>query len=779
MLSRRRVMSQKIKIAIDISQIKKKVGEVKAAITSLWVNTTKITFGGKKLKNDIKETTAATKELNRTIQQTGRSATNSTAKFSNGLKAMTTEAKGAIGFTKNLVQSFITPWTIAIIAVETLAKTFKYFWDNLTENIQKATARGNSSIKSAERQIKKTQQRTKSINDLIGKLEQLNKLEELSDEQKSVGASLINRLNKEYKVFGITLDETTGKYQGLYQARMKVDAQSREQEAQAIRKQISGQRQVVNATLKEVLGSGLELGKSINGKDLFTLAERITGTMGAENADLLAKRWGRGNDLYAIRDVIQQLMDGLTDRSNTADLQRIIDEINELIDYYQKLQNVNSISRASADSAQRLSNAFDEQRKAIKATREEVEKLNEQYQKGQQKEQFDALNPREQVKVLQDQIKALEQRNKAIEEANNKNKTKLQFSKSFTDERRQIVEDNYAQQQALKDRIEARKKANKELEQTIRTIEIKYEEIPQNSWNNNFYETFKKNPKEAIATANLAYHDAVQGLSVHQYSNQDKLAATKMKRFVDQYMKVVQDAEKQISQNNKLNFIDQKQIDFLVASVEQAEIDAKEYSDILYQTEQDIANAELERIQNLNTIAEKKKQQAQLAKQIAEEQERAVEAARQNSRLIAQQQQNAQQSLASIAEKGQIQMLRKQGKNKEADVKERESIVKTLTKQIETQLGRPLGEKDQALRNSIEAGADIQMALKGIEIQKPNVQNDQVFSNELARMGGFSSSIVVDRMDVSKQILDVNKKANDNLNTIASSVQKIYDNTTL
>lgn len=746
-------MSQKIKIAIDISQIKKKVGEVKAAITSLWVNTTKITFGGKKLKNDIKETTAATRELNRTIQQTGRSATNSTAKFSSGLKAMTTEAKGAIGFTKNLVQSFITPWTIAIIAVETLAKTFKYFWDNLTENIQKATARGNSSIKSAERQIKKTQQRTKSINDLIGKLEQLNKLEELSDEQKSVGASLINRLNKEYKVFGITLDETTGKYQGLYQARMKVDAQSREQEAQAIRKQISGQRQVVNATLKEVLGSGLELGKSINGKDLFTLAERITGTMGAENADLLAKKWGRGNDLYAIRDVIQQLMDGLSDRSNTADLQRIIDEINELIDYYQKLQNVNSVSRASADSAQRLSNAFDEQRKAIKATREEVEKLNEQYQKGQQKEQFDALNPREQVKVLQDQIKALEQRNKAIEEANNKNKTKLQFSKSFTDERRQMVEDNYAQQQALKEQIEARKTANKELQRQ--------------------YDKAKPNYKR-LAEINKQ----IESIEYYHY----RVDTTDLRNEQVQLLKQHEAAQKildQINANNGQNLADQKQLDSLIASVEQAEIDAKEYSDILYQTEQDIANAELERIQNLNTIAEKKKQQAQLAKQIAEEQKRAVEAARQNSRLIAQQQQNAQQSLASIAEKGQIQMLRKQGKNKEADVKERESIVKTLTKQIETQLGRPLGEKDQALRNSIEAGADIQMALKGIDMQKPNVQNDQVFSNELARMGGFSSSIVVDRMDVSKQILDVNKKANDNLNTIASSVQKIYDNTTL
>ena len=124
-------------------------------------------------------------------------------------------------------------------------------------------------------------------------------------------------------------------------------------------------------------------------------------------------------------------------------------------------------------------------------------------------------------------------------------------------------------------------------------------------------------------------------------------------------------------------------------------------------------------------------------------------------------------------------MLKAQGKTKEADAKERESIVKSLTKQIEGQLGRPLGEKDQALRESIEAGADVQMALKNINTTKQQLQNDQVYSNELARMGGFSSSIVVDRMDINKEILNVNKQANNNLNTIANSVQKIYDNTTL
>lgn len=777
---------QNIKITVDVSQIKKKINQIKYDVATLQVNGSKVTLGGKQLNADVKKATAATKELNKELRKTGTTATQSTKQATNGLKAFTTEAKGAVAFTKSLVQSFITPWTIAIVAVEALGKAFKYFWDNLTENIDKAVARGDSAIKSIDRQIKKNQQRTKAVVDLIDKLEELNKLESLSDDQRAYGASLINRLNKEYKFFGITLDEITGKYQGLYQAKMMIDAQDRQSESRNIRKQIQSQRQVVDATIKEVMGSGLKLGERIKGEDLFTVAERLGGTDGSLNGDILAKKWGMGNDLYAIRDVFQQLMDGLSNRSNVSEIQKIIDQINELIDYYQRLKNVNSITREAADSAKRLTDYFEEQRKTVKSTREEIEKLNQQYQNTQKQDAFNALNPKEQVKALKEQIAALEERNKVIEEEQNKRNTKLQISKSFTQERRQIKDDLFAQQQTLKEQIDARNKANIELEKRAAAIFVNTDQningmsnIGKNSFISNYAfqkqilgsdEDRKKLRKNLEDSLRIAI-----GPSVHQYSQADVDSLKKMYSYFEKFDEI----QKQIQQNKNLNLADQKQIDALVVAVDSAEKEVKQYGDILFQTERDVANAELERIQNLNTINQKKKQEAQIQKQIAEQERKAAEAAAQNNRLIAQQQQNAEQTLASIAEKGQIEMLRKQGKNKQADVKQRESIVKTLTKQIEGQLGRPLGEKDQALRNSIEAGADIQMALKGIDMQKPNVQNDQVYSNELARMGGFSSSIVVDRMDVSKQILDVNKKANDNLNTIASSVQKIYDNTTL
>lgn len=760
-------MAQSIKITVDISQLKKKINEIKGDITELQVNGNKVSIGGKQLTAKLDQTKKKTEEVSKAAQKAGEKGKNATREVSSGLKTLGNDANGAVRAIKVLIQSFLTPWTLAIIAIEGGIKAFKYMWNNLTDSIQKSIARANSSIKAAQRQIKKEQQRTKTINELIDKLEELNKLESLSDDQKALGTSIINRLNKEYKIFGITLDRTTDKYQGLYQAKMKLDAATKEQQVNQLQKQIQAQRLLVNSTIKDVIGNDVQIGKPINGKDLFTFAENYNKTNGSQMANSLAVQWGGGKDLLAIRDVFQKLMDGLSTRSNKAEIQKIIDQINKLIDYYQQLNTINSASRAAVEAAERLSNSFDEQRKAIKATREEIEKLNDQYQKGQQKDQFNALNPREQVKVLQDQIKALEQRNKALEqtrEANQKIRAQNEINKYFSETQQSS---SYDQQQALQADIKAKQAQNAQLEQRITEHNQKFAR-QRSEWQNQYDIVNKRiengqNYKGGIYRANDK--DYARRAELANLLNQVDAPIKQWKATIDENKKAIQQSEQEIKN--------------LSSDINEAEINAKKFGDAVQTAEQDIANAELERIQNLNTITEKKKQQAQLAKKIAEEQKRAVEAARQNSRLIAQQQQNAQQSLASIAEKGQIQMLRKQGRNNEADAKQRESIVKALTKQIEGQLGRPLGEKDQALRNSIEAGADIQMALKGIEMQKPNVQNDQVFSNELARMGGFSSSIVVDRMDVSKQILDVNKKANDNLNTIASSVQKIYDNTTL
>lgn len=772
-------MAAKVDIVVDISKLRDAIAQAQQDVASLKVNGQQVTIGGKRIDAQIGKTNNEVKKLNKTVQQTGQTAQQSTQKALSGLKAMSAQAKQAVGYVKSFAQSLITPWTFLIIAVEAASKTFQYFWNNLTENIDKATARGQSAIKSAQRQIKKTEQRTKAVNDLIKQLDELNKLEDVSDEQRAVGASIINRLNKEYKVFGITLDEVTGKYEGLYQEQMRIDAHNKEVQARGIRQQIQGQRQVVNATIKDVLGGGLELGKSINGKDLFTNAELWSGTFAAQNADLLANKWGKGNDLYAIRDVFQQMMDGLSDRQNAAQLQKIIDEVNELIDYYQQLNNINSISRTAADSAKRLADSFEEQRKAIKDTREEIEKLNQQYQQGQKQSEFNALSPKERVKALQEEIKALEKRNQAIDDLKNSNQQKIDQSRFKADNLRILKEENFARQQALQEQVDARVEANRVAEKKI--------SVYSNSQRLKDLEEQKKPIQSQLdfidrkIESSKSYNNGAYQISDKELEKRSKLL-DQLKPINDQIDKIygkIKSAKDEIALNDQLNLADQKQIDALDASVKQLEIDAKNFGDAAYGAEQEVVDIQLERAKNQNEIVNKKKQQAELTKQIAEAEAKAAEEARQRQIQNLNRAMNVQDTLRDIADKGQIELLKKQGKNIEAQALEREKIIEDLTKRIETQLGRPLGEKDQAIREQIAAGADIQMALKGLNTDKPQLQNDQVYSNELARMGGFSSSIVVDRMDINKELLNVNKQANNNLNTIANSVQKIYDNTTL
>ena len=66
------------------------------------------------------------------------------------------------------------------------------------------------------------------------------------------------------------------------------------------------------------------------------------------------------------------------------------------------------------------------------------------------------------------------------------------------------------------------------------------------------------------------------------------------------------------------------------------------------------------------------------------------------------------------------------------------------------------------------------MALNNLNSAKMNLQGDKVQANELARMGGFSSSIVVDRMDVNKEALRVARQSNGYLNTINTGIQQIH-----
>lgn len=734
-----------VDIKADISKLKAAIKEAKGDIIDLKINGENVTIGGQNITREANQATGAVKDLNKELKQTGTSAKNSTRQVTSGLKAVTNQAKGAVGFVKNLAQSFVTPWTLAIVAVEAAVKAFKYFFNNLTESVDKMTARGQSAIKNAQRNIKMSEEQTRQAIQLIQKLEELNKIEELSYDQKAYGQSIVNRLNKEYQIFGITLDEVTGKYEGLYQEQMRIDAHNKEVQSRGIRQQIQGQRQVVNAVMKEVFGGGLQLGKSINGTDLFTWAERIGGTLGADNAELLAKKWGNGTNLKAIRDIFQQLMDGLSDRENAAEIQKVIDAIDQLVDYNTQLSDLNSISKAAMDSAERLTKSFEEQRKAIKATTDQIANLKQQYEENEKQEKLNSLAPKEQIKALEDEVKAIEDRNNALKEAQTKNNYKVEFSKSFAAEREEMRKNNFAQQQSLKDQIEARTQQIEKLERAyskahrpIKDIEAELDEVQK----------LRHNPQQ--------YGWA------QRYDKQIKQLTEELNK--------AKKAQEQIQNARNLNTGDQNRINTLAEAAKQAEIDAKEYGDIALQAEQDVANADKELQQNLLKIQQIKGNIKTLTEQIADAEKRAAEEARKATEALWQRETNAKKSIEDQLFEIQNKVLRKQGN-------QRQAIYRENIKKIEQQLGRPLQEMDRQFYNIAERMTDIQMASNALD-QTTTVspQSDKVYTNWLAQMGGFSSSVVVDRMDINKQILNTNKSSNQYLNNINEGIQDVRKN---
>lgn len=734
-----------VDIKADISKLKAAIKEAKGDIIDLKINGENVTIGGQNITREANQATGAVKDLNKELKQTGTSAKNSTRQVTSGLKAVTNQAKGAVGFVKNLAQSFVTPWTLAIVAVEAAVKAFKYFFNNLTESVDKMTARGQSAIKNAQRNIKMSEEQTRQAIQLIQKLEELNKIEELSYDQKAYGQSIVNRLNKEYKIFGITLDEVTGKYEGLYQEQMRLDAHNKEVQARGIRQQIQGQRQVVNAVMKEVFGGGLQLGKSINGNAFSTWAERIGGTLLGQNGDLLAKKWGNGTNLKAIRDIFQQLMDGLSDRENAAEIQKVIDAIDQLVDYNTQLSDLNSISKAAMDSAERLTKSFEEQRKAIKATTDQIANLKQQYEENEKQEKFNSLAPKEQIKALEDEVKAIEDRNNALKEAQTKNNYKVEFSKSFAAEREEMRKNNFAQQQSLKDQIEART-------QQIEKLERAYSKA---------HRPIKDIQAELDEVQKLRHNPQQYGWA-QRYDKQIKQLTEELNK--------AKKAQEQIQNVRDLNTGDQNRINSLAEAAKQAEIDAKEYGDIALQAEQDVANADKEVRQNLLKIQQIKGNIKTLTEQIADAEKRAAEEARKATEALWQRETNAKKSIEDQLFEIQNKVLRKQGN-------QRQAIYRENIKKIEQQLGRPLQEMDRQFYNIAERMTDIQMASNALDqTNTVSPQSDKVYTNWLAQMGGFSSSVVVDRMDINKQILNTNKSSNQYLNNINNGIQEVRKN---
>ena len=794
-------MAVNISLTIDTAQAKQALQDINTSITQIKVNGADVSIGGKKISQQMQQVGAAAEQAGAQTQRASQKVTNSV------IGQVRTITQGFDKGMANLAKNFFSIWSVIILAVQLATKAFTYFFENLTENIQKMTTRGNTAIKMAQRLQQQADKKVKTSKELVNQLIKLNQIQNLSVDQQRLGESVVARLNKQYKDLGITLDETTGKYKGVYQALVKLEQKQNAIHAESLRQQIQAQREVVNAALVKTFGRGISLDQTVNGKDFFGIAEQMGGTLGAQNADLLAKKWNTGI-LQKQIEVVQQLIGGLSSSNMVMqNSPEALDALNRLKDLRDELQALNSVDKQIEDANRRLADSFKQQAEAIKKAKEQLEKLTQNYEDQQRANSLAGLDPEDRANAIRGEVAQLEKRNqvlqKAIEYGEQQAKGKRQNSK-----------------QALK-WLEEYQNGMKQAEQTMNSTQKQMDKI-----------------------AELRARDEVKAQELYkQYYNplpQNRRRSEIYEEYTQLLAQVEEYKQKQKQLSAQLNSA-QKQLNGFKKAATDLEVEYQKQNGITLQHEQAIANLEKERQQNLNKIQQKEKQIADITKQVEQAQRKAEQERLKAEQAEADKLKKQQEAIDNITASYQKQLeafnktdlqkkmddaLERAQKAKGADLTQDEvDAIKFYVTQLEkmNQLEeqrktrqqqekaisdifggyqedqtlaymKMIGQEKEAilLQAQLNAQKAKGAALTEDELESlknyVNVQQliedatstsgiklntNGVITNQLAQKGGFASSVVTDRaQDINKQILSQTKKQTDISTQIRDAVEK-------
>lgn len=741
------------------------------------------------------------------VEQTGQAAQNQTKKFSSLLKLLGKGARENYSNFSAIANSFFSPITLAIIAFEAAVKTFTYLWNNLTQSIQKMTTRGQAAIKAIQRKHKAIEQETKASSDLVKQLEELNKEQNLSIDQQRLAQSIIARLNKQYKDLGITLDETTGKYKGLYEAQRKIDQRNKQSQANALKQEISAQREIVNAALANAFGRGINLDDIVKGSDFFNLAEKIGGTLGAENADILAKKWNT-HDLQKQLEVIDQLIQGLSSSDSVLkNGPEAREALATLIDYRKQLEELNSVDTQIIDANKRLADSFKQQTDALKQTKEQIEDLTKDYEAQQRANSLAQLDPEDRVNAIRAEVEALEKRNEVIQKAQEYGKDKTNDSAINSQTNKNLLQRSQKMLKSSEDAVKATQQKMEKNREIIASLfdKIKKWQSDQTQVGDNFYvnqqsaakaQQYLKQLNQKVAENKQLQQDLVQKQNrlneIKKTTEELEVDYQKSQTVTLEHEQALANLEKERQEN--LNAIQEKtkQIADLEKEIQEARRKAEEEAEAAAQAEADRLLKQQETIDNINKSYQKQleaynktplQQQIEDALQGAEKakgtdltreeidnivfyvtQLQKMKQLEEERQKIAEQQKAIEELFASYQEKQTLDYMKMVGQQKEA-------VLLEAKLNAEKAKGAKLTDAEVAsLKQYLEVD-DLISQFK--ENQKVELDKPEVITNDLARKGGWASSVVVDRsVDINEQILKVEQSQKDILTNIKDLVDK-------
>lgn len=716
-------MAMQVQITVDVSKLKSAIKDINYDIATLKVNGSNVTIGGKKLNAEVKETKRNVQQLNKELKKTGAEGAAAAAKTAAGLKGMSAQSKAAIGFIGNMIKGFITPWTLLIIGVDLAWRGIKKIYNDLTDSVAELIHKSQLYVKWTDKQISKFNEEKKTVDELVKALDDLHKKGVLNNDEQMRAQNIIDKLNKQYKGLKLSIDDVIGSTEKWLNAQKRIGQTQDQIELGLLNEKRESQKKNVEAILKDVFGKNYTLDKAVTGSDFFNWSQRNMPTWlgGASDEEMMATgaKFNKG-DLTGKRDTLKEV---IRKYGNNEVLQQAIDALDELIATDEQITNIVDPRSIKDRADKRAEKTIGQIEKTTNTLEEQNKRARQQLEQQDIDDAFNAKPIEQRMAILKNQADTTRQE---IDEINRQIETAASLVGVKTEDLNKMVADAQKTQAKI-DSLDSQIAAAAQKEQSLQ------EEIGKR-----MYEIEDQFP--------MASEEVLRSKG----GNPRPMAAIVFEANVEPL-------EKQLEALRKQKEALEAERSGLATDYEGISSDLSDANIKMKQSGLDYQEALAKSIQLQQTLYDVTKKWGELNSQ------QLAKAAADLEKY-----QKAQDLIKNGVFSVESQVLKKQGH-------ERESLVLEQRRNIEKILERPLdSQKDKGLLDSIENYADVQMALNGLNEAKMNLQSDKVQANSLARMGGFSSSIVVDRMDVNKEALKVAKKSSDYLNTINTGIQQIH-----
>lgn len=799
-----------IKLTVDTSQAKSALQDINNTITQLKVNGSNVEIGGKKIDAQLVDITKEANEAANAVSNIHNESVKGSNKALNALKGFTAASKQALGAAKVFAQGLFNVWTGVIVAVELAAQAFKYFFVNLTQSIPKVIAKSQNLVNITQKQVERFEKERKTTNDLKNTLGELAEKESLTSSEQLYAQAIIDKLSERYKGLKLSIDSATGAIVGYNDAVDKMNQKDRQQELKLAKRQISAQRQAVNAQLANTFGTGnVSLDRSASNRDFWTFAENQFGDLSQMDRERITKRFNNGN-LYDKKAVLEDLA---TVYNNN---QQILTKINAAIDAVDNLikaqQNYNELTNAASLIIKSGNQQLQDNKQLhgqIVSLQEQSKKSEEDLAKARRDAAYDALETDQQradfiKKELEQLDKQAEQAQRDIQSANDQlshNTQMVDYSTGQTDSFKKDIDERNAKVTELRKNIQQiskdlKKQTGKELDKNALGVDYRKELESRLSFLQNTIDSGESYKKYRASDSVYAERDAIRA---------ELNAISKTLELTKEISRVEGQRDALIERMNEHLAVGRE--------AETARLQAQKKSEQLQATQAqrtlEIEQKKLQLAQLEKAIKDQQARQQQALQDVYANYENQLQAYNKSARQIAIETAlaNAQKAKGAELTQEQIDQIKvyvnqledmkkleeeRAKKKREAEAiegvfanyderqaiaylklvgKQKEAIMLEARLNAEKAKGAALTEEElKSLQDYINTQLMLQDASGG---SKAQLMTGGVIADQLARKGGDLSSVVMDRaQDVNKQILAEQIKQTDLTSKLNSSMQK-------